>query len=351
MNVECIECARPVGDRLPLCAKCSENVVKQLLDVPRLITELEVTRSGLGRVTPPGPIGRGTDQPLPVRVNGGETTGVRLQGERELTELAELIFEWASQMKTLTGTHVPYGARGLVQICQNLRLGPEHREPIAPPIRRDPKTGKFLGRVPQLHATLIHTAATPVEQAAVWIAHHQHELRALEPADDPADRFHNRLNDVRDAIHHIIDRPMPRQFLGACPAILENGTMCGYELRMQYDEDGKARDFTQCSQCRTQHDVETIKSETRASAESRCYTIRDLVKVTKAIGAPISERTLYHWANKSRRLEPRGWQHVDDRYGVRITDHQIDSRDRQVYRLGDALELARQTTKRKGSAA
>ncbi|NEW42745.1 hypothetical protein GV794_02060 [Nocardia cyriacigeorgica] len=347
--VECIECARPVGDRLPLCTECGENIVKQLLDVPRLITELEVTRTGLGRVTAPAPVGRSTDTPIPVRAIGRH--GITIQGDRELRDLSTVITEWADHMSALTGTQVPYGARGLIQLVQNLRLGPEHRQPVAPPIRRHPKTGKFLGRVPTLHATLIQITATLTEQAAVWLAHRGNDLRALEPAEDPADRLHVRLNDAIAAISRIIDRPTPRRYLGACPADLDDNTRCGYELYAQIGDDGRPADLVKCGRCRTQHFVDRIQAKAREAAEDQSYTIPDLVKVTKAIGAPIPERTLYHWANKSRRLESRGWQHADDRYGIRITDHQIDTRDRQVYRLGDALELARQSARKKGSAA
>ncbi|TLF72901.1 hypothetical protein [Nocardia cyriacigeorgica] len=350
MNVECIECARPVGDRLPLCTECGENIVKQLLDVPRLLTELEVTRVGLGRVTAPAPVGRSTDTPIPVRAVGRR--GITIQGDRELRDLTAVLAEWVDQITTVTGSTVPYGARGLVQLAKNLRLGPEHRDPVAPPIRRHPETGRFLGRVPTLHATLIQVTATPSEQDAVWLAHRGTDLRALEPAEDPADRLHVRLNDAITAIARIIDRPTPRRYLGACPAELaDTGKVCGYELRADVDDSGRIADFVECRRCRTQHDVAQIQDKARDTAEQQLYTIPDLVRVTRAIGAPIPERTLYHWANKSRRLPARGWQHTDDRYGIRITDHQIDSRDRQVYRLGDALELARQAAKKKGTAA
>lgn len=345
-TTECARCERPVGDNLPLCSTCGDHIAtEQLLDVPRLATELIVTQAGLGRVAAPTAGGRSAETPIPVRVNGGDSRGVRVQGDRELRRATAAIMDWARQVATKLGTTIPFGAPGLVQICHNLRHGPDHREPIAPALRRDPETGKFIGHVPSLYPVLLSAPVTDVEQAAVWLAHHPHDIRATEQPGDPADAFHNRVIAALDGIRRIIDRPVDRRYLGACPATLEDGAPCGYELRAQVDDTGRVADFVECRRCRTQHDVARIEAAARDRAEGQAYTLAEIARLTKALGAPIPKQSLHHWAHKSRRLQPRGWQHIDDRYGVRITDHQIGPDDKQVYRLGDALELARLAAK------
>ncbi|MBF6399765.1 hypothetical protein IU438_28765 [Nocardia cyriacigeorgica] len=326
---ECARCSRPVGDSAPLCRTCGQSIVDALLRVPALLDELTVTRAGLGRNAPPtANRSRGGEVPLPVRAAGSliEPTpfGAAMVGDYELAAINNVIGTWARLLAETLAVDPYLGGAALV---------------AATDARRGPHTDDRTG------AALPATAPSVVAQAAVWLAGHRHALRAHEAAPEL-------LRDIIravDALERLVDRPVERRYLGACPAELADGTVCGYELRTEIDENGRPQTWVRCARasCRTQYEVAAIETKARKLAEQQLYTLADLVRLTAAIGAPVPKPTLYRWA-KERRIEPRGWQHTDDR-GVRITDYQITPGDPQVYRLGDVLAYAARNTR--GSAA
>ncbi|MBF6289299.1 hypothetical protein [Nocardia cyriacigeorgica] len=327
---ECARCSRPVGDSAPLCRTCGQSIVDALLRVPALLDELAITRAGLGRVVPPTATkSRGSEGALPIRPAGSADVwtpvGAAMIGDRELAAIGNAVTTWARVFGEDMGAEPYIGGPALVEATD------EHRHP-----HTDDRTG----------AALPASGPGVIAQAAVWLAGLRHALRAHEAAVEL-------LYDVRDAVdalERLVDRPVERRYLGACPAVLGDGTVCGYELRAEIDEDtGRPQTWVRCARasCRTQYEVATIEATARDRAEQQLYTLADLVRLTAAIGAPVPKPTLYRWA-KERRIEPRGWQHTDDR-GVRITDYQIAPGDPQVYRLGDVLAYAARNTR--GSAA
>ncbi|NEW27264.1 hypothetical protein [Nocardia cyriacigeorgica] len=327
---ECVRCARPVGDSAPLCRTCGQSIADALLRVPALLDELAITRAGLGRnAAATATKSRGGEVPLPVQPAGSAEVwtpvGAAMVGDYELAAIGNTVTTWARLLAEDHGVEPYIGGPALVGLTE---------------AQRSPHTDDRTG------AALPATAPGVVAQAAVWLAGHHRALRAHEAAGE---LLHDITRAV-DALERLVDRPPERRYLGACPATLPRGETCGYELRVDIDDEtGRPQPWVRCGRasCRTQFEVATIEAEARALAEAQCYTVADLVRLTAAIGAPVPKPTLYRWA-KDHRITPRGWQHTDDR-GVRITDRQIAPGDPQVYRLGDVLAYAARN--QRGSAA
>ncbi|MEV0031410.1 hypothetical protein [Nocardia sp. NPDC050793] len=315
---ECLRCARPSADGAPLCTTCGGSLVDELRAVPALLAEAEVTRAGLAHMTAHQIGGRSADPQLPIRPARGR--GAVLEGDRARAQLVNTITTWARLIAEELGVEIYIGGPHLVARTTELR-GPLTADRTA--------------------AALPDAPPDATAQAAAWLAEQRHQLRA-HPA---AEQLHDDVRAAVAALRRYVDRPIERRYLGACPAVLDDRTVCQYELRAEIGDDGRTAPWVRCGRCRTQHEVARIEADARALAEQQLYTLADLVRVTAVIGAAIPKRTLYHWAHGARRLEPRGWQHLDDDGRVRITDHRLADCDPQVYRLGDALELARRPTR------
>ncbi|WP_280441061.1 hypothetical protein [Nocardia brasiliensis] len=310
----CAECERPVADALPLCRTCGDTIVTDLLDVPSLLAELAITRAGLGRTAAHSAGGRSAETPLPVRATRYRTT---MQGDRALSRLETTVHGWTRAL------------------AEDLSVTPFVDGPHLVALVRERRGD--IGRDP---ATLPLTQPSQLEQAAVWLAGHRHQLRAHEAA-------HELLVDISGALaelRYLVDRPIERRYLGSCPATLTDSRSCSAELRAQ-----RGASWVRCGRCRTQFEVAEIEKTARAAAENLSYTLADLVQVTTSIGRPVAKTTLYRWA-RERRLEPTGWQHRDE-HGVRITDHPMDDSAVRVYRIGDVLAMARRDQHAGGSAA
>ncbi|WP_280442249.1 hypothetical protein [Nocardia brasiliensis] len=303
----CAECDRPVADGLPLCQTCTDGIVTDLREVPSLLAELAITRAGLGRVAAQSTGGRSVETPLPVRATRYGTT---MQGDRALSQLETTVTGWTRALAEDLALTPYIGGPALIQLARTHR-GKDDRDP----------------------GTLPLTAPNQLEQAAIWLSGHRHEIRAHEAA-------HELLVDVSRAVaqlRNVIDRPIELRYLGPCPRPLDNGAQCRWVLRAPLDAS-----WVRCGRCRTQHEIAEILDAARTAAEDMLYSLRDLVRVTDSIGAAVPRTTLYRWA-RERQIEPCAWQHGD-----RITDHQIDATSVHVYRLGDVLTLARRGTKGQG---
>lgn len=314
-TVLCTECDRPVPDSLPLCRTCGDGVVTALLAVPSLIADLTITRSRLDRVGGSRDGGRSAETALPVRAIGRR--GVELVGDRALMRLQTAVSTWARLLAEELRVEIPVGAPGLIVLVHNGR-GP----------RRD-------------RAAIPLTPASPLEQAAIWLACHPHELRRHEAA-------HDLLVDVTHGVAGLrvaVDRPIELRYLGQCAGHLTDGSVCGSELRAALDAS-----WVRCRRCRMQWEIARIEADARAAVEDSLYPLADMARVLAGLGATIPRPTLYTWAQR-RRMEPRGWQHIDNEGRRRITDHRIAEGDQQVYRLGDALKLAARDEREGGSAA
>jgi hypothetical protein len=327
---ECAECARPVGDNAPLCTRCGQRTIDALLSVPALLDEFAITRAGLARMnTRVG--GAGADTTLPVKMTTGR--GVVLEGDRGYHRLINTVTTWCRVVAEDLGCDPYIGGLWLIELTDARRADLSELA-----LRAINKGAQRAERA----EPAIPSGATA--QAAVWLAHHRHQLRAHEAAPEL-------LRDITAAVAAVtryIDRPVERRNLGACSATPDDGERCGHPLWSELDDSGKTATYVYCGRCKARYEVARIEADARAIAEEYAYTLGDLVRVTAAIGAPIPKATLYRWA-KERRIESHGWQHVDA-LGVRITDHQIGESDVRVYRLGDALELAKREPRR-GRAA
>ncbi|WP_378735485.1 hypothetical protein [Nocardia brasiliensis] len=296
----CAECARPVGDGLPLCQTCADGVVTDLREVPSLLAELAITRAGLGRLGPHSAGGRSAETPLPIRATNHRAT---MQGDHAVARLETTVNGWTRALAEDLRVTPYIGGPALVELAR------VHRG----------DTGTDPGTLPI-------TAPSQLEQAALWLAQHRREVRAHEAAHDLLVEVSGALAQIR----YVVDRPVERRYLGPCPTLLDDGSECRWELRAPL-----GASWVRCGRCRTQHEVAEILDAVRAAAEEMLYSLADLVRVTESVGAVVPKTTLYRWA-RERRIEPRGWQH-----GQRITDHPIDASSVHVYRLGDVLSMTR----------
>ncbi|MFI6368687.1 hypothetical protein ACIBG0_38895 [Nocardia sp. NPDC050630] len=323
-ETSCVACERPVADAAPLCTKCGQRTIEALHKVPGLLDEFAVTRAGLARMTARVG-GRTADIALPVRVTTGR--GVVLEGDRAYNHLVNSVTTWARALAEDLGVEPYIGGPYLLELAEARR-----------------------GMLTADRTAAALPAAPPdaTAQAAVWLAHHRHQLRAHEAADEL-------LDDITTAVEQLtrfVDRPVERRYLGACSATFDDGAQCGFGLRAELDDLGRTAAYVYCGRCRARYDVHRIEADATVVAREQCYSLAELLRLLPALGQPIAKPTLYRWANKERRIEPRGWRHGDDD-GWRITDHRIADDDVQVYRLGDVLDLAQREPARtkKGAAA
>lgn len=302
----CLECGRPLGDGVTLCKTCVGELVEHLADVPALLAELEIVRAGLARTGPRGSGGgRPSEPPMPVRLDSRD----RRAGERVVLRLETAVIGWARALAEDLAVSPAIGTAYLVDLVQERRLA--FREGLRP------------------DAAALAEPATVVEQCALWLARHRREIARHEAAPELAREVSAVIRGLRRAV-----APPAREYLGLCPRKDDTGQGCGHEL---WSEDRAVQ--TVCRRCRTPYVVADLKRAALGNAEDRHYSVADLVRLLAELGHPVPRSTLYRWA-KERRIEPRGWQHRDGR-GIRITDHQISPEDRQVYRLGEALAVAR----------
>lgn len=309
-EIRCAACERPVGDGLTLCAACGDDLAAELLAVPGLLDDLTIRRAGLDRMQAGRDGGKSAEAPSPIRIDRRGN----LIGDRAYVAVETAIVGWTRVVLDVLGVEFPLGAGALVQLAVNNR-----------------------GYGVRDRAALSLTTPTPIEQAAVWLVCHRHTLRGLEAVGE----MHAEIMSAVAGLRQAVDLPPDLLPLGPCPAELEDGSVCGHELRAD-----RAAAWVRCRRCRLQHDVRQLQRAAADGLEDQLYTVADLLRILAAVGMPVSRATLYRWA-KERRLEPRGWQHRDGR----ITDHQLGEGDRPVYRLGDARTLACHVGREGGSAA
>ncbi|WP_306357434.1 MULTISPECIES: hypothetical protein [unclassified Nocardia] len=364
-DVLCAGCDRPVPDALPLCPLCGARLVDELLAVPGLLADLTITRAGLGRLATQHTGTRPTGSPMLVQSVARDApedapqdpVGAELRGDRALERLQGTLGTWARVLADWLRVDIPIGAPALAQMVANGRRAVPRHDGMAGGHRsaadrtdsvvvrwtvRDPATGtgRPRARLGHRHADALTEPASALEQAAVWMACHPHELRAHEAAGDMlAD-----ITGATTAVRRVVDLPPDLRYLGPCPGILRDGSTCAAELLAE-----RTVDWVRCRRCRTQHDVRTLERAAASAADEYLYTLGEVLRILAAVGEPVPRTTLYRWRREGK-IEPRGWLHAD-RYGVRITDHPRGERDQPVFRLGDVRALARRGDDEGGSAA
>ncbi|MBW0270768.1 hypothetical protein ATM97_07045 [Nocardia sp. MH4] len=353
MSTPCGICTRLVGDRLALCEVCGRTLVDALLAVPSLLADLETARSGQARVTDGRAGGRSAEAPLPIKDTSSEQRGrgVRLLGERDALALSTALHGWARVLADHLGAEVPIESRALAVLAANARHTGGSVE--APAVVHECRLRDGV-RVRESRVAL-RTAAhliTPVqtdERLAVWLASHPLELRQLDAVEQA---YHDIVN-ATGALRRAIDRPSDRRYLGRCPTVVAEVTRWGEptparavrcEANLWADESSWVR----CPRCHVQHEVARIEAAATEAAREMLCTMPELLHACAAVGSPIARRTGYRWAAEGR-LTRRAWL-IRSRAGVRITDRHEDGAV-PVYRVGDALELARRETIESGSRA
>ncbi len=335
----CVACERPVADNAPLCTKCGQRTIEALHKVPGLLDEFATTRAGLARMT--ARIGGSSaDTALPVRVTTGR--GVVLNGDRAYHLLVNTVTTWTRLFAEEMAVEPFIDGPRLAELTE------AHRNEITESARAAINRG--AQRAEPGAALVLDNRLDATAQAAIWLAHHRHQLRAHEAA---AGLLHDITSAVA-ALTRYIDRPVERRYLGACSVTVDDGERCAHPLLAEIDDRGRTAAYVYCGRCRAQYDVAAIEAEAKAVAAEQLYSVAELVRMTAALGEPVPKRTLYRWAHgdpkQPPRIWPRGWRHAD-RDHVRITDHQVSEEDVRVYRLGDVLELAKREPIKKGTAA
>ncbi|AXH46910.1 hypothetical protein I5G67_gp074 [Mycobacterium phage Aminay] len=105
-----------------------------------------------------------------------------------------------------------------------------------------------------------------------------------------------------------INRP-PDIYCGPCPATLENGKVCGTELRADEGER-----FVQCRRCRAMYDVEGIRDRLLAHVDDEPKTAADLLRLFRWLGVDVKRSTFYH---RVGRIPPRMFLHKDGSRNMR----------------------------------
>lgn len=341
MSAPCGVCTRLVGDRLALCEECGRALVEALLAVPSLLADLETARSGQARVTDGRAGGRSAEAPLPIKDTSSEQRGrgVRLLGERDALALATALHGWARVLADHLGTEIPIESRALAVLAANARHTGGSAE--APAVVHEYRLHK--GERVRVSRVALRTAAhliTPVqvdERLAVWMASHPLELRQL----DAADQAHADIVGATAHLRRAVDRPADLRYLGRCPTILDDRLTCSANL---WAGDSA---WVRCPRCQMQHEVAHIQAAATEAAREMLCTMPELLHACAAVGSPIARRTGYRWAAEGR-LTRRAWL-IRGRAGVRITDRREDGAV-PVYRVGDALELARREVAEEGSS-
>lgn len=313
---ECEICSRPSIDDVPYCPKCADTFRAELMTVPGLVVDLDITSDRLDRLAKHQEGGKGTETPLPIRL---DAKGSLVNFRRPLDLLTNTITTWAR----LAGCDIDESnpPAGLRQLVLNNRHGRSYRydptELITHPIRG-------------------------VEFAAVWLAHHPREIRAIEDTTG----MHDGITDTIAYVRRLVDRLPERVLKGPCPYVGYGAhgdrTLCGTRL---YAERGES--WIRCPKCGALHDVRDLDSSALHSAEDRLFELRQILVLMTELGEPVPKSTLYAWANDPRRkrLSPKAWR----RDSGQITDVWIDRRDTPLYRLGDVREERRRVEQEKAN--
>ncbi len=311
MVTECEICGRPSADTIAYCYRCADMLRAELMAVPGLVVDLDITSDRLDKLWKRQEGGKGSDTPLPIRLG---PKGMPVNYRRPLDTLEGVILSWARV--AAHESNLPFDVHhtppaGLTQLVLNNRAGRSYRY--------DP-------------AELVMHPVRPVELAAVWLAHQPRAIRAVPTVAG----MHDDVTDVVEHVRKLVDRLPERVLKGPCPYVgydpLGGRITCGAKL---YAERGE--EWIRCPKCGSQHEVRQLEATALHGIEDRLFELRELLVLMAELGEPVPKSTLYAWANDPRRkrLTPRGWK----RPSGQVTDVWIDRRDPPVYRLGDVREL------------
>lgn len=307
--IDCTNCGRVVADGYELCALCADNLRRELLAVPGLISDMTVTRARLDRMSRGRVGGKSSETALPVRLDRFDERPT----QRPLDHLTSVIGTWARLVADHTGQAEVFAAqlesRVLAQLVHARRGG-----------RPDPSA---------LSAEPVRDA----ELAAVWIATFGGDLRAVPDIGT----MHDEITDALAYVRRSIDRRPELSYRGQCQQLVADEfgawVTCGADLFVE-----KGEGYVSCPSCAAPQDVREIEHEALDRENGRLCTLPELLAILRALGEPVAKSTLYAWANDPKRakLTARGWRMPN---GM-VSKYWIRRADPAVYRLGDVRELA-----------
>jgi hypothetical protein len=152
---------------------------------------------------------------------------------------------------------------------------------------------------------------------------------------------------IRKAVN-MINRHIPAQFCGPCPAIVTDHSSC-------VDCGGRRHDCATrlmakrgatevvCPACGSTHDVAKLLNHLLARAEHFRCTIAEMYVVLRMLDETVPLKTLYRWTYEGR-LKPAGYLRADKK-NIGISRH--SEQDKPVYRVADARK--QKTVKTEGN--
>lgn len=162
-------------------------------------------------------------------------------------------------------------------------------------------TGRVLSWVAEVYPT--YGPVNPVAGVRL-LARDFSALMEVESAPrilSEADRF-------RRAVLAVINRP-PDVYCGPCPGELEDGTVCGFDLRA---EEGES--FVECRRCHKLHDVEGLRLRLLDHVDDEPKSGADLLRLIRWLGHDIKRSTFY---SRLGRVSPRMYLHTDGQRNLR----------------------------------
>lgn len=300
-TTECVRCTRPDPTLGVVCATCAAKVLKQLMQLADLVTEIDTTVARQARSGPPTVGGVTADPPEPAN-----------RAARDAAWAAgNTIVVWMVEVARLRGTPLP-GREPL----QRAPIGPLCR--VATPKRWEVRQGcghQSCDTIRGVRPTSTMPPPThPIARAARWLAEQIDWLRHRQDADEAFAE----LVYAAAAVRRAVDTNSPRWYAGPCGGEQEDGEPCPADL---YGHVGA--EILRCGTCGSW----TYAADRRAwlldKAEDVLGTAAQLAAAATSLG--------YENVTSAR---VRGYAHRG-----RIVAHGMDEWARPTYRFGDLLAI------------
>lgn len=290
MNAVCGHCRAPTADGAQLCTRCTYELAKALRSVPGLLEDLMVSLTRQDRLTGGGGH-RGAHDAAPLP---------RLDIPDAVHELGNALTTWARVVAE--GHRMRVDVRGPALAAWTAKL----------PRRVDPARIK-LGPL------------TSLELAACWLAEHVQLIRA-HPA---ARQAHSEITGAITKARSKVDRRAPLAYRGQC-------WECDAELRA-----APRAAIVTCPSCGERHNGPKLRAWLLDQAEDHLVTAAELSAALTALSEKsVAVGTIHSWRSRGQ-LAPHAWLH-QARF---VVPRPLHTRDRPLYRVGDARPLVKQLAK------
>lgn len=264
--------------QLWLCSRCQADLRKMLVSLAGdngLLANLEETALGQARIGEQARWHRDTESPMALNIKASEL----------LTYARSVLVEWTRDLCETRGVEIP----------------------------------------------MLSTTA----DIAGWLAEN---VSAIAGDEGAAVAFKEFDGLVRDIIK-MIDLPVPQQFCGTCPTLLDaHGQRCGTALLAK-------REATEviCSVCKQTHDVRDVIAQAVEDLGEWSFTAYELqIVVLPALREPVPAATFRSWIHR-RQLIPARFRRLDGTSGM----VRESPADKPEYRLKDVRGLRDQKARAK----